>query len=71
MATCRVCGKTHNNVKMIKYSTRHYAHADCALEKWGGEFFTRLTKHQIGNFPVMVALKIGFRKELEKAYSNA
>jgi hypothetical protein len=69
MAACRVCGESHNNVRMIKYSTRHYAHADCALKKYGAEFFNRLNHHQLGNFPIMIARKAGLRQELETAYN--
>ena len=73
MSTCRVCGnsqfdKSHHRAfhKMIKYSTRHYAHADCAMEKWGASFFDRLTPWQCDNqFPYFCAKKYGFKNELE------
>ena len=63
MSTCRICGNSEHDQDhsvMIKYSTRHYAHADCALRKWGAEFFEKLTPWQCMNqFPVNVAKKYG------------
>lgn len=75
MSICRVCHEFESTRrlkgdscwKLIKYSTRHYAHADCALKKWGSEFFQRLTPWQCNNqFPYFVAKKLGFRAELEQ-----
>lgn len=62
MNTCRLC-KSHENtggdMKLVKYSTRHYAHAGCALDKWGSEFFNRLTSHQRDSFPYFTAKRRG------------
>ena len=71
MSTCRVCGnseydKTHS--KMIKYSTRHYAHWDCALDKWGATFFDRLNQWQLGQAPVMLLKRKGLRADFDSRY---
>lgn len=51
---------------MIKYSTRHYAHPKCALDKWGADFFQRLTPWQCRTqFPFLVARKAGCLADLE------
>ena len=75
MATCRVCGKSEyeqHRFKLVKYSTRHYAHADCALEKWGAAFFDRLTPWQVAHqFPYMAAREAGLVDELVKRSETA
>lgn len=72
MSTCRVCGKSEyarpfghaGDDTMIKYSTRHYAHAGCGLDKWGAAFFDRLTRHQCDQFPYFTAKNRGLLQEL-------
>lgn len=64
--TCRLCKKGKPGPAPIKYAVRHYAHADCALEKWGAEFFDRLTRWQLEQFPALVAARAGLLNELEK-----
>lgn len=68
MSTCRVCGNygSPSGSPMIKYSTRHYAHADCALRKWGAAFFDRLTPWQLRQFPALAAAEAGLFDELER-----
>ena len=67
---CRLCGESeyteYHKQTLIKYGVRHYVHAECALKKWGAEFFDRLTPHQAERFPYMAAKKFGVVKELEK-----
>ena len=46
MSTCRVCN-SYTPSQMVHYSVRHYAHLECALRKWGAEFFTRLGTWQL------------------------
>ena len=67
MNTCRVCGDWRpHQYEMVKYSVRHYAHADCAMKKWGADFFNRLTPWQAAHqFPYFAAKDAGFEKELE------
>jgi hypothetical protein len=48
-----------DSTNLIKYSTRHYAHAECAMQKWGCEFFGRIQPWQANNFPYFVAKKYG------------
>ena len=66
MSTCRVCGNSQydrNHGSMIKYSTRHYAHIDCALDKWGAAFFDKLNKWQLDQVPVMPVRRAGLYDE--------
>lgn len=63
MSICRVCGEYGDS--LIKYSTRHYAHADCALNKWGADFFAKLTPFQCySEFPLFVAKDHGVYEDL-------
>ena len=62
MGTCRVCKQDGAE---IKYGVRHYAHAECALEKWGGAFFKRLTPWQASMFPYFAAKRANVLTELE------
>lgn len=57
MHTCRVCGICSTN--LVKYSTRHHVHADCAMQKWGSAFFDRLTPWQATHFPYRAAQRAG------------
>lgn len=68
MHTCRLCGDFHEHGKagaLVKYSVRHYAHAQCAMEKWGAAFFDRLTPFQARQFPVLFALRAGHIEALK------
>lgn len=67
--TCRVCGEMGSD--LIKYSTRHYAHAGCGLDKWGEAFFDRLRPHQLKNFPYMRAKERGLLAALELRANKA
>ena len=70
MNTCRLCGNTEYVRPLIKYGVRHYAHADCALQKWGAAFFDRLKDWQLGQFPALTANKYGLLPALvEKSRS--
>ena len=60
--TCRLCKKS--DTRLIKYGTRHYAHSDCALSKWGSDFFTKLHLWQLENFPALVADSFGLLPQL-------
>ena len=70
MSTCRVCGEytEHGPLgPMIKYGVRHYAHATCAMNKWGIRFFDRLTDWQVTKFPYLIAKRYGYHKCIEQA----
>jgi hypothetical protein len=66
MATCRVCKKGEEERALVKYAARHYAHARCALRKWGAAFFDRLTPWQLEQFSFTAALHEGLQDELVK-----
>lgn len=68
MNTCRICGSwfLEGRGPMIKYGPRHYAHADCALKKWGNKFFDKLTPWQLENFPALVASRFDLLAELRQ-----
>jgi len=54
---CRYCEDTDNARRMIKYSTRSYAHWSCLLGRKsiedGLEWLRSLPSHEIRNSPVM------------------
>ncbi len=52
MATCRLCKKYDDESRMLKYSTRHYAHPDCYFA--AGKSIDRLHEWQIRNIPYLV-----------------
>lgn len=55
MSTCRLCSERRGH--LIKYGVRHYSHAECALSRWGADFFDMLSQWQLEQFPVMAAAK--------------
>lgn len=63
MNTCRCCKESAEHGPrgpLVKYGVRHYAHAQCAMEKWGASFFDRLTPWQAGHvFPALYASRAG------------
>jgi hypothetical protein len=70
ISTCRLCKKASfdaHKYPMIKYGVRHSAHADCALGKWGVEFFDRLTPWQLTQFPALAAYDAGLLDKLGEA----
>jgi hypothetical protein len=49
--TCRLCHDMGSK-NMVRYSTRHWVHIECGLEKWGTEaFMAKLQDHQIARIP--------------------
>jgi hypothetical protein len=69
MNTCRLCKQSAlylptGEGPMIKYGTRHYAHAGCALKRWGEAFFARLGSHQLSQFPYLIARRHGLDRAL-------
>lgn len=68
--TCRLCKKADyepHKYPMIRYAVRHNAHADCALRRWGKEFFARLTPWQLKQFPALAAHECGLLPTLVDA----
>ncbi len=64
--TCRVCKQQCATMDLVKYGVRHYAHPDCAMQKWGAAFFDRLTPWQAAHkFPYFAAQKAGFADALK------
>jgi hypothetical protein len=55
---------------LIKYGVRHYAHADCALTRWGASFFDRLPDWPLKRFPVLSAERAGLLPALEQAIAT-
>jgi hypothetical protein len=64
MATCRLCDKSQETERLIKYAVRHYAHPSCALTRWGATFFDRLSLHELENFPALLAEHFKLSREL-------
>lgn len=57
--TCRVCHDQKPHDELVKYSVRHYACPTCAMLKWGGEFFKKITPWQASQFPYFTAKDFG------------
>ncbi len=54
MNQCRVCKQEHGNFKLIKYASRHYAHADCLITRHGIGILRTLPLHVLKyQFPVV------------------
>lgn len=67
MSTCRFCGGYEDQgskYPLIKYSVRHYAHADCGLKAKGVAFFDLLHDWQIEQFPYFAARDLGLSGDL-------
>lgn len=62
--TCRFCKEQDEN--LIKYNTRHYAHAACGLKVQGAAFLDNLSDWQCTRFPYFPAKAAGVLTVLEK-----
>ena len=49
--TCRLCKDTSPARPLLKYSVRHYCHAECGFFRWGTNFLYMIPAHEIGNIP--------------------
>jgi hypothetical protein len=49
---CRLCSTPHDNRNKVKYGTRHYAHWDCGLRRFGKvDFLDMLPLHVVEQAP--------------------
>lgn len=74
MNACRLCTPAPILSKYgepFKYSARHYAHVECGLERWGADFFDRLTVQQLRDFPYFAARQFGLVEEITKRLRKA
>lgn len=63
---CRFCKGDEGT--LLKYSVRHYAHAQCGLEARGGAFLDNFTDWQLAcQFPYLVAKRFGVEGILDAA----
>jgi hypothetical protein len=51
MNICRVCKGWDRQESMVKYATRHTAHGDCLIRRWGWEILDKLTPYQLMKLP--------------------
>lgn len=49
--TCRLCDDNDPHRPLFRFGIRHYAHAECGLEKWGSEFVRMIPRYEIGALP--------------------
>lgn len=64
MNICRIC-KAHDRYdRLVKYSTRHYAHFDCYLS--AGKPLSALPKIEVGRFPVRLLREQHLLREAEQ-----
>jgi hypothetical protein len=72
MATCRFCGKGDARDKMLNYSTRANAHAECVLnrpDKDFARFIGQVTN--LSNFPILrIKDDVDKLEALRDAYRN-
>jgi hypothetical protein len=74
VTACRLCTNNPRPSKYgepIKYSVRHYAHAECGLKELGAAFFDRLALWQLQNFPYFAAKQFGLAAELTRRLNEA
>lgn len=64
--TCRFCKVSDRD--LVKYGTRHYAHARCGLDYQGKAFLDNLTDWQVSRFPYLLAVEFGLGDRVEAAY---
>lgn len=58
--TCRFCGASTTDDKLVKYGVRHYAHHACYLDH---KPLHELHGWQIGQFPWKLIVNRGLEKE--------
>ncbi len=71
--TCRVCSKCtyeKHRYGMVKFGPRHWAHADCGLQRYGVKFLDKLSPHQIASFPFMAAQDAGMLDDLVRLHKE-
>ncbi len=56
---CRRCGEYEEFEKLIKYSTRHYIHPRCAIEKWGDYIVDHVPVWELGKLPALLLEEAG------------
>lgn len=66
--SCRLCRRPDGN--KFRYGSRHYAHAECGLKRWGAGFFGKLHLWQLNEFPVFAAKAAGLWPELQRAIAQ-
>jgi hypothetical protein len=69
LMTCRFCGKSeYDDQKMVHYSTRHYAHHRCYLER--KKPLSDLHDWQIVRFPYRLLQEFGLIREADAAFAR-
>lgn len=56
---CRRCKKYEEAGVLIKYSTRHYIHPRCAIEKWGDYIVDHIPVPELGRLPALLLEEFG------------
>ena len=56
---CRRCRQSDESSNLIKYSTRHYIHARCAIEKWGDYIVDHVPVFELGRLPALLLEESG------------
>ena len=51
MNTCRFCHNWDRQGEMVKYGVRHYAHVNCAIQRWGIGFRNKFSSFQLSQIP--------------------
>lgn len=72
MATCRYCDEylPRTSAGTIKYSTRHYAHDSCFLERRGMAGLDQLSFYNLQKFRLKTLRDLGLVDEFEVYYKD-
>lgn len=72
--TCRLCHDWKVDLRhtgpMLKYSTRHYAHAKCGCVRWGREWLNKQPDWVIAHLPWFFAQDMGIADVVRAAYER-
>lgn len=68
---CRGCRQTDRSWVLIKYSTRHYIHGRCAIEKWGREIVDKMPVDALGKLPALALEEAGLTVLVREAIARA
>ncbi len=66
--TCRFCGQSEPQSRMVKYGTRHYAHAVCLYQHRGIEALDALHIWQLRHLPIVALMGAGVTLEQVRAW---
>lgn len=64
--TCRHCKVNTLDTNLMKYSTRHYIHPKCAIEKWGAGIVNHFPLWMLEQFPYLLLKNAGILETMKE-----